>query len=62
MVSWYWYVWPKVTVELSEAELEIEMSSVVKVLELVEVLSVSELKLVKESSFLAHEMIVRLTK
>ena len=62
MVSWCWYVWPKVTVELSEAELEIEMSSVVEVLELVEVLSVSELKLVKESSFLAHEMIVRLTK
>ena len=62
MVSWYWYVWPKVTVELSEAELEIEMSSVVEVLELVEVLSVSELELVKESSFLAHEMIVRLTK
>ena len=61
MVSWYWYVWPKVTVELSEAELEIEMSSVVE-LESDEVLSVSELEKVKESSFLPHEMIVRQTK
>ena len=48
---------------MSEAELEIEMSSVV-VLELVEVLSVSEL--VEEFKELSvpplHEMIVRLTK
>jgi hypothetical protein len=46
---------------LSEAELEIEMSSVVE-LESDEVLSVSELEKVKESSFLPHEMIVRQTK
>ena len=52
---------------MSEAELEIEISSLIEVLsvselELVEVLSVSELELVKASSFLAHEKIVRLTK
>tara|TARA_B110000014_G_C19838331_1_gene434617 strand:- start:408 stop:548 length:141 start_codon:yes stop_codon:yes gene_type:complete len=46
---------------LSEAELEIEMSSVVE-LESDEVLSVSELEEVIESSFLPHEVIVRLTK
>ena len=54
---------------MSEAELEIEMSSVVEVLsvselELVEVLSVSELvdELMESSVPPLHEMIVRLTK
>ena len=63
MVSLYRYVWPKTTDELSEAELEIEMSSVVG-LESDEVLSVSELfEEFKESSVPPlHEMIVRLTK
>jgi len=46
---------------LSEAELEIEMSSVAE-LELDEVLSVPELEKVKESSFFPHEMIMKQTE